>query len=391
MGAVQKGLCVPSNRPQDAHFHLKQSPPYQPAGGSSQTSPSSHYVNVAVTSAQRKVSESAVAAAGKGKRPPTRERRNSFREAMETRGKENSGGDDDDEDCRDDDGAPKKSYESIWFGKEQTPTEHTYENSPLRQQQQQQHPGIPNSRQQQRTSASSLARQALLNPPNSSYDRKSPTPTSGESGGYEPVNFRKLSTGQQQLYQTAVGNNSQLQSVGLVSEVVNRQQQQQHEQNRLSDMSPSSPVRSPPPQPLGAAKTSPLRTPPSHTPPSQMPQPPPYKSPPNPSRVMLKTSPVSSAAAVAAPQQRQKVSPKRLMQQLPPSTMMTTATAAASPPNPHLQQRDLQHQNYVNVHVARRHSRDTGKYITVIHYVRLHMKCVYFSRCCHSPSLTRTH
>ena len=199
-----------------------------------------------------------------------------------------------------------------------------------------------------------------------SYDRKSPTPTSGESGGYEPVNFRKLSLesarGKQQLYHNAV-NNSQLQSVGLVSEVINRQQQQhqQHEQSRLSDMSPSSPVRSPP---LVAAKTSPMRSPHSHTSPQHqpMPQPPPYKSPPNPSRMMVmsKTSPTApSGAAVAAPQHRQKVSPKRVMQQFPSST--TAAPSSSSPPNSHLQRRDLQHQNYVNVQVARRHSRDTGR------------------------------
>ena len=341
-GAVQKGICVPPNRPQDAHVHVKQPSPQR-------TSPSrsnlSHYENVApvtTSSAQRKVSESA---AVKGKqRPPTRERRNSFREAVENRGKENSG--DDDDDYEEESGAPKRSYESIWFGKEQmTPTDyHTYENSPLRQQQ----PG-PNFRPQ-RTSASSLGRQAVLNSSVPSYDRKSPTPTSGESGGYEPVNFRKLSVESargKQLYQNAVSN-SQLQSVGLVSEVINRQQQQQHEHSRLSDMSPSSPVRSPP------LKTSPMRSPPSHTSPQSMPQPPPYKSPPNPSRMMAmsRTSPTAalapSGSAVAAPQQRQKVSPKRVMQ--------------TSPPNSHLQQqRDLQHQNYVNVHVARRHSRDTGR------------------------------
>ena len=376
-GAVQKGICVPPNRPQDAHVHLKQpSPPFHksdrtsPAarnggGGVGNGANVSHYENVATvtSSAQRKLSESAVAA-GKGKRPPTRERRNSFREAVENRGKENSGEDDGDDngDFDQDSGAPKKSYESIWFGKEQmTPSDyHTYENSPLRQQQ----PG-PNFRPQ-RTSASSLGRQAVLNSSVPSYDRKSPTPTSGESGGYEPVNFRKLSLesarGKQQLYHNAV-NNSQLQSVGLVSEVINRQQQQhqQHEQSRLSDMSPSSPVRSPP---LVAAKTSPTRSPPSHTSPQHqpMPQPPPYKSPPNPSRMMVmsKTSPTApSGAAVAAPQHRQKVSPKRVMQQFPSST--TAAPSSSSPPNSHLQRRDLQHQNYVNVQVARRHSRDTGR------------------------------
>ena len=376
-GAVQKGICVPPNRPQDAHVHVKQPSPPLHKGGEQRTSPpraaanSSHYENVAMT-AQRKVTDSALTAASKTKqRPPTRERRNSFREAVENRGKENSGEEDDDADS----GAPKKSYESIWFGKEQLSSTdyHTYENSPPRhqQQQQQQQPG-PSFRPQ-RTSASSLGRQAVLNSSSvPSYDRKSPTPTSGESGGYEPVNFRKLSmegARGRQLYQNSA-NNSQLQSVGLVSEVINRQQlqqQQQHEHSRLSDMSPSSPVRSPPP--LLAAKTSPLRSPPSHTSPQQtMPQPPPYKSPPNPSRMMAmsRTSPTignppSSGLAVAAPQQRQKVSPKRVMQQFPSSsTTMTAAPSSASPPNSRLQ-RDLQHQNYVNVQVARRHSRDTGK------------------------------
>ena len=372
----QKGICAPPGRPQDAHVHLKQpSPPFH-KGSDRRISPArasansySHYENVSMT--QRKVSESS---AMKGKqRPPTRERRNSFREAVENRGKENSGGEDDDGDADFDEesGAPKKSYESIWFGKEQLTSAdyHTYENSPLRQQ----HPQPAPNFRPQRTSASSLGRQAVLHSSVPGYERKSPTPTSGESGGYEPVNFRKLSVESargRQLYQAAAAaNNSQLQSVGLVSEVIHRQQQQQQqqEQSRLSDMSPSSPVRSPP---LLAAKTSPMRSPPSsHSspqqqqqqqhPPPAMPQPPPYKSPPNPSRMMAmsRTSPTaakaSSGAAVAAPQQRQKVSPKRVVQQFPSSS--------SSPPNSHLQQRDLQHQNYVNVQVARRHSRDTGR------------------------------
>ncbi len=290
-----------------------------------------------VLEAQRKVSAATAGAKGVG----SRERRNSFREAVE-KGKEEG------EAAHKTDEPGKMAYESIWFeeggddrGHRRHPHHHHHhrKGGGSRQKAEPQSTGRreggdhrsppslgilrhPQQRPEQREQRQQVRSRHAIS---GNYENVTPA----DSNGYEPVHF---------------GKEGELQSVGLVAEVLSRSQRQQR---HSSDNGGG-----------GGLKVNP----------------PPYKEPPQPSRS-------TSQQPVYSPHRQPLVEASRLRhsEQQPPRQQHQYRRGQHSPPpdghsqglSPRRQQHDSsmsppphsmnENSNaYVNVNVARRSSRDSA-------------------------------
>ncbi len=328
-----------------------------------------------VLEAQRKVS--AASAGGKG--VGSRERRNSFREAVE-KGKEEK------EDRVKVDNMGKMAYESIWFENEsRSPNQgqrHHHRQSHHNQTAEPQasssgrrpvvphkdstpasHLRHPQQRPEQREQRQQIrSRHAISgNYENVSLMADSRGSQSVDSSGYEPVHFRDR--GPVSLGDPGSEAPHQLQSVGLVAEVVSRSQQQHHTQ--LMSLTDGGGARAALSRTdsggSGAAKGNP----------------PPYKEPPQPSLVPFDKTPLPSYASSYRQPQRQHRHSHQQQQQRPRQHKSPSGPMPSSLP-PHAQQlpasngRQLQQNSspshstsenskaYVNVHIAKRHSRESG-------------------------------
>ena len=323
--------------------------------------------------AQRKVSESVYS--NGGLRP--RERRNSFREAVEKTDAEAS--------TTSAGHVPKKSYESIWFSGQEEQRPNDSASSALKKSSSpREDPAYANSMiihrsQQQHAQPQVQARRR-------SHHESKIFSDSGVSG-YEPVQFKDSGRLQQQQQHPSSSSSSsklrssQLQSVGLVAEVLNSNGNGGSKIN-LSDSQQQQQ------QQLGAA------VPPQHRPllkqnssssiaslnsaSAQQPKPPPpYKEPPHPTRSKISGSKLSpqhrnslqqqhaihsrgnsgssnSGGYIPAPAQFGGA--QQQQQQLPPPELPMKENSMSGMNN--------SSNSYANMHViTRRHSRDTGKII----------------------------